>query len=137
MTSNLCLRALAATALGAMMLVCACGSDDGSDDDADDDGAGGATGSGASTGSGSGIPSCDEACVGVMAANCANGPPDEAACVQGCEDVRSGPCNAQYETLADCAGSEPDYACDQGGYVTVTGCEAENTALSTCLASGG
>ena len=80
------------------------------------------------------MPTCDEVCPGVLAAHCSNGPVDQADCVSGCNTVRTGPCAAQYSTLATCAGAHPAYTCDTGGNVTVTGCESHNSALLACLA---
>jgi hypothetical protein len=125
---------------------CASGacSDDGEPQDTSSEGSG-ASGSGGTTGAGAdgsggastGLPSCAEICPGVMAAQCPNGPPTEADCVSGCNTVRMGPCADVYTVVAECAGTDPDYACDQSGAVIVTGCEAENAELSTCLAAGG
>jgi hypothetical protein len=106
--------------LGAIFTL-ACGSD------------GGSSGSpGVDAGSTS---SCADVCLGVMSAQCPSGPPTQEECVKGCETIRSGPCAAEYQALRDCAGSNPTYACTASGTVTVTGCESENTVLSSCLAS--
>ena len=83
----------------------------------------------------SSLPSCADTCVDVVAAQCSNGPPTQQDCVTGCEQIRAGPCAAQYNALFQCSGATPDYACDAQGFVTVAGCETEYQALSNCLAT--
>jgi hypothetical protein len=73
--------------------------------------------------------------VDVVAAQCPNGPPTQQDCVTGCEQIRAGPCAAQYDALFDCSGAAPDYACDAQDFITVIGCETAYQALSNCLAS--
>jgi hypothetical protein len=84
-----------------------------------------------------GSVSCSQTCPGVLAANCPNGPVDQADCVSGCESIKAGPCNPRFQTLMTCAGASPRYACDSAGAVTITGCETQYTAMVTCLQNGG
>ena len=94
------------------------------------------SGGGVSTRDGSSsLPSCSDSCVDVVAAQCPNGPPTQQDCVTGCEQIRAGPCAAQYDALFDCSGAAPDYACDAQDFITVIGCETAYQALSSCLAS--
>ncbi len=103
-------------------LLGACGSDGGS---------GSSSGSGGS--SNSGTLSCDATCPAVLAPKCANGPVSQSDCVQGCTTVRSGPCAAEYEALAKCGGSNPKYDCTSQGQPGIIGCDAETTALWSCV----
>ena len=83
----------------------------------------------------SGLPPCSDVCTKVIAAQCPSGPPTQAECVTGCETIRTGKCQAQYQSLFDCAGPNPSYTCDAGGLVTVVGCESQDSALNACIAT--
>jgi hypothetical protein len=96
--------------------------------------AGGGTGGGDS---GAGLPSCGDVCTAVVARQCPKGPFTQVECTTQCEKIRVGNCADRYSTLYACAGSSPVYSCDAQGYITVTGCETQYSALSSCLAAGG
>ena len=76
---------------------------------------------------------CAEMCPFVVAAGCAGGPPDQAACVMGCEEVRAGPCAIEQSDAFACTGTAPTFACDAEGRPHVLGCEAAFTTLYACL----
>lgn len=127
-------RRVASSLLFALVLA-ACGSSSSSGGGASrEGGAGAATGSG---GAGSGMPTCDATCPGVLAAKCSGGPVDQADCVSGCQTVRAGACAAKYEALYACGGATPAYSCTSSGQVAIVGCDAQTTALWSCLAGGG
>lgn len=114
--------ALAARYVSVFMLAC---SSDGSSSGSPHEGG---------VGSG-GMPTCAQVCPGVVAAHCPNGPNGEADCESGCQTIRSGKCASAYETLYQCAGATPTYACGSAIGVIVNGCERQSSALETCLTS--
>ncbi len=79
-------------------------------------------------------PACADICASVLAARCPRGPRSEADCTVPCEQFSSGSCAKPFQALFDCAGAVPRYACDAHGSVTVTGCESQFDALTSCLA---
>jgi hypothetical protein len=81
------------------------------------------------------LPPCSEVCTDVIAQQCPSGPPTQADCVSGCETIRTGKCRDQYMALFACAGTNPSYTCNAGGFVQVVGCEAADSALNTCLST--
>lgn len=122
---------VALTILG--LSVAACGGSSGGGG-----GAGGSSGGGGSSGFGGGSPTCAQLCPKILAAHCPQGPANETSCETGCTVVSTdAACAQQYAALATCAGNNPQYACDSSGAVTVTGCQSQNDALNTCMASGG
>jgi hypothetical protein len=81
------------------------------------------------------LPSCADVCTKVVATQCPSGPPSQSDCVSGCETIRAGKCRPQYMALFDCAGPNPSYDCNAGGFVVVVGCESADAALTTCLST--
>lgn len=108
-------------ALSVSVLFVACGSDGSSTKSHGD----GGTDNGA-------VPSCAEICPGVVAAHCPNGPVDQADCESGCATIQSN-CASEYANLYGCAGSKPTYKCGSAIGVIVNGCEAQSSALESCL----
>ena len=102
-----------------------------------DDSKGGAVnGTGGQAGSNGGtLPPCVDVCTKVLEAQCPSGPTSQAECVSGCETIRTGKCKSQYMALFECAGANPTYDCNAGGFVVVVGCEAVDSALTTCLST--
>lgn len=76
---------------------------------------------------------CPEICPFTVMPMCANGPPDEAACVTGCQDVMAGPCSVEFSATRACAGFEPTFSCDDAERPTVAGCEMQFADLYACL----
>ena len=76
-------------------------------------------------------PVCVESCFGVLAADCANGPPTLTDCVFTCEDAYDD-CPAEMAALEQCTGDSA-YACGSQGEPTVAGCETEMGNLYDCL----
>jgi hypothetical protein len=113
-------------------LACACS--EGSGDTGGVAGSGGSSGSGGS-GGGDTSPSCADICPALVAEQCPDGPPSQEECVTGCEEIRSGPCETEYDALFACSGLAPNYACTAQGSVTVVGCESEFDAMWTCVVS--
>lgn len=99
---------------------------------------GGSDGGGADAGDagqdGGGI-TCKSYCPAVLAANCPNGPVDEADCEQGCAIIES-MCGSQFDALEVCAGATPTVSCDANGYVTFPACKGRYDALGACAAGG-
>jgi hypothetical protein len=90
-----------------------------------------AGGAGACVPSGSGSAAdvdCNAYCTAVVAEDCDNGPPTIEACATVCESLKKD-CPG-YDNLVDCAGADPDYACDANGMVSTVGCEA---VYESCL----
>lgn len=75
---------------------------------------------------------CETICPFVVAAGCAGGPPDQAACVTGCAVVQGGACGILYNETLACAGSMPTFTCDAMTRPTIAGCEAQFDALYQC-----
>lgn len=100
----------------------------------DDSKSGTAAGTGGQAGANGGsLPPCADVCTRVVEAQCPSGPPSQSDCVSGCETIRAGKCKDLYMALFECAGSNPSYDCNAGGFVVVVGCESADAALSTCL----
>ena len=74
---------------------------------------------------------CDEGCEAVLAADCEQGPPTQAACEEDCERFATGSCAAEYEALQDCSEGKT-LTCSSLGLPTVPGCGAEQTAFLLC-----
>jgi hypothetical protein len=77
--------------------------------------------------------SCEDVCVPVVDAKCAGGPPDQAACVQGCEMNQMGNCKIAFNQMLACVGSTPTFTCDAMTRPTVVNCDMEFEKLYTCL----
>lgn len=77
--------------------------------------------------------SCEDVCVPVVAAKCAGGPPDQMACVQGCEANRMGNCKIPFNQMLACVGPQPTFTCDAMMRPTVAGCEMQFDKLYTCI----
>jgi hypothetical protein len=105
----------------------------------------GSGGSGASDGAALDIvqefvddPRCSGFCESLVAAGCEEGPKDAPECVVGCNQLSQGPCATQIGDVLDCAGPNPDVACDSASKMpVVTGCETESGVLNACLADAG
>jgi hypothetical protein len=80
------------------------------------------------------LPSCAATCPAVLAAECSNGPVDQADCESGCETIRASSCVPLYKAMIECGGAKPRYTCDDAGQVIASGCEDEIEALYRCLA---
>lgn len=96
-------------------------------------GTGAGTAAGTSTGTGS-LPTCQESCVDVMAAGCANGPGTTAECEAGCEAARVY-CMTEVLVYAGCVGPDGTLTCDAEGEPVVAGCETQFDAVQSCLAA--
>jgi hypothetical protein len=77
--------------------------------------------------------SCMEVCAFTIQPMCAAGPPDEAACVAGCEEGRAGECKIPFSNMLACIGGEPVFTCDAAERPEVAGCEAQFAELYACL----
>lgn len=77
--------------------------------------------------------SCEEVCVPVVAAQCAGGPPDQAACVQGCNQNQMGACKIAFNQMLACIGPSPTFTCDVMTRPTVAGCEMQFEKLYMCI----
>lgn len=77
--------------------------------------------------------SCDEVCVPVVAAQCSGGPPNQMACVQGCNQNQMGTCKIAFNQMLACVGSMPMFSCDAMNRPTVTGCEMQFDKLYACI----
>lgn len=75
---------------------------------------------------------CETICPLVVAAGCAGGPPDQAACVSGCQVIQGGACGILYNETLACAGGMPTFTCDPMTRPTIAGCEAQFDALYQC-----
>ena len=75
---------------------------------------------------------CDASCTFVVAAACPGGPPDQAACVTGCQAIQGGACGILYNETLACAGGMPTFTCDPMTRPTIAGCEAQFDALYQC-----
>lgn len=75
---------------------------------------------------------CPEICPFTVMAMCANGPPDEAACVAGCMDGMAA-CKIEFSDMLACAGSMPTFMCNADERPTIAGCETRFDALYACL----
>jgi hypothetical protein len=84
------------------------------------------------SGEGGTVLSCPEACPGVLAAHCPGGPRDQADCEGGCDAILS-KCESQFYGLYQCAGTNPTYKCGSAIGVIVNGCEAQSSALESCM----
>ena|GEM_PF-6806931 len=77
--------------------------------------------------------SCMDVCVPVVAAQCSGGPPDQMACVQGCDQNQMGPCKIVFNQMLACIGPSPTFTCDAMNRPTVTGCEMQFDNLYACI----
>jgi hypothetical protein len=75
---------------------------------------------------------CHDGCVATVAANCANGPADQAACESDCHTLESSACNEAYKALQTCAEGK-DVTCSAQGLPSVTACSSEQAAFVMCL----
>lgn len=94
----------------------------------DDDG--GSPGTGGTGGSGGGGSVCERGCVATLAADCPQGPADQASCVSTCEMLSSGPCMTEYAAFQACAEGKP-ITC--AGIPVVEECSMEQDAFIDCL----
>ena len=92
----------------------------------DDDAKGGTSG----TGGGGSV--CEEGCVATLAADCPNGPADQASCVSQCEALRTGSCATEYAAFQTCAEGKP-ITCGSNGIPVVEECSTEQNAFIACL----
>jgi hypothetical protein len=117
-------------ALGCWSSLAACSSDD------DDSTAGTAGTAGTSSSGGGGeaadiSDTCRAGCVATLAADCQNGPADQASCESDCHALETGKCGAQYATLQSCAEGK-SLSCAQG-YPIVPACADQQAAVVACL----
>lgn len=77
--------------------------------------------------------SCEEICVPVVAAQCAGGPPDQAACVQGCNQQLMSNCKILFNQMLACVGTMPTVSCDAMNRPTVPSCTMEFEKLYACI----
>jgi hypothetical protein len=77
--------------------------------------------------------SCEDVCVPVVAAKCSGGPPDQAACVQGCKQNQMGACKIPFNQMLACVGPTPTFTCDAKNRPTATGCEMQFDKLYACI----
>lgn len=77
--------------------------------------------------------SCEDVCVPVVAAKCAGGPPDQMACVQGCQMNQMGNCKIPFNQMLACIGPQPTFTCDAMTRPTVAGCEMQFDKLYACI----
>jgi hypothetical protein len=117
----------------ALLAAVACGSSSSGGGAGGKGDAGGGSGGGGSSAT---MPSCADVCTAVVARSCPKGPTTQLDCTTTCEQLRS-KCADLYGTLYTCAGATPKYSCDASGYITVTGCETQYTALTRCPISAG
>jgi hypothetical protein len=75
---------------------------------------------------------CETACPAVVAAGCENGPADYQDCLYGCEESLW-ECPVEWQAVADCAGAEPVFECNELDSPVVQGCDTANEALWACL----
>lgn len=75
---------------------------------------------------------CDEVCPFVLAAKCDGGPPDQTACVDGC-NANQAACTIEFDQMLACIMGTPTFSCDPMGLPTVAGCEAQFDALYACI----
>lgn len=78
---------------------------------------------------------CERGCEATLAADCANGPVDQASCVATCEDLAAGSCAAEYADVQTCSDGE-QVGCDGSGRPIVEACAAEFGAFVACLNPG-
>ncbi|MBK9258445.1 MAG: hypothetical protein IPM54_01260 [Polyangiaceae bacterium] len=76
--------------------------------------------------------SCEDVCVPVVAAQCTGGPPDQMACVQGCNQQQMA-CKIAFNQMLACIGPSPTFTCDAMSRPTVTGCEMQFDKLYACI----
>jgi len=97
-------------------------------------GSGGGTGTGGGTTTGTGTvtpPTCQEACVDILALGCNGGPATADACEAGCEASRVY-CETEVQAAAVCAGEDPTYVCDGDGNPVIEGCDSQYAAIRSC-----
>jgi hypothetical protein len=75
---------------------------------------------------------CHDGCVETLAANCDNGPADQATCESDCHKLEAGKCGAEYATLQTCAKGKA-LTCSAQGLPSVADCSDEQTAFVACL----
>jgi hypothetical protein len=75
---------------------------------------------------------CDEVCPFVLAAKCDGGPPDQTACVDGC-NANQAACTIEFNQMLACIMGTPTFSCDPMGLPTVAGCEVQFAALYACI----
>jgi len=76
---------------------------------------------------------CESVCEFVVAAGCAGGPPDQAACVAGCMNTMASDCAIAFDKMLACIGPEPTFSCDAAARPTVVGCDANFDELYMCM----
>jgi len=75
---------------------------------------------------------CDTDCQAIVAAGCANGPPDLQSCTDGCDAAIFG-CPEETADYMDCAGPSPTFTCTGDGIPTPEGCQSETEAVAACV----
>jgi cysteine-rich repeat protein len=78
---------------------------------------------------------CERGCEETMSADCDNGPETYAECVNDCEGLEIGDCDAPYSVLQACAEGEA-VTCDALGFPVVEACSDEQNAFIACLLGG-
>jgi hypothetical protein len=75
---------------------------------------------------------CEQGCVATLAADCPNGPTDQASCVSTCKSLRTGACKTEYAAFQTCADGK-EITCASTGIPVVEECMAEQDAFIACL----
>lgn len=81
---------------------------------------------------GSSVDVCVTGCEATIAADCSNGPANQATCEADCNMLRTGTCAAEYEALLACA-DDAAVTCSANGQPVVAACAAEQMAFVACL----
>ena len=80
----------------------------------------------------SGSSACIAGCTQTLAAQCKNGPVDQASCERDCQALQAGKCGADYAKLQSCAEGK-QVACSAQGLPVVSACADEQAAFVACL----
>ena len=75
---------------------------------------------------------CSEICAAMLAAGCAGGPADDAACGTECEANAAGPCMTQFSDAIACGPQPLTFTCDADDRPVIGGCEAEFELFFAC-----
>lgn len=132
-------------AFACVLLACACSSDSKEPGPADVTAGAGGDGSEPATGNGNGGSAgdpgsslgdaCQEGCVATLAADCSNGPADQASCENTCHTLAAGKCGGEYVTFQSCAEGKA-VTCGTGtlnGLPVVEACSDEQAAFIACI----
>ena len=77
---------------------------------------------------------CAGVCPDVVAAECENGPPTLSECISGCENIFEMGCATELQAMLDCSAGK-SFTCDEDDSPVASGCESQNDAVNTCIAS--